>query len=799
MLSGHGNLQSKLILLVAMLTLFYFLLNPVVAVRADSFPPHIQTAPTQQIDQDSPHFADKQAMLQPSLAPDTDLLATDVSSVPLNPERWTNLPPISIEEIFANLAARAAQTDPGISAANSPNAIQVDCSEAGLDAGLAQGGTITFNCAASTQITLTTPKEVLKDSTIDGGGKVVLSGGTLLRHFVVRNGVSFTLQNISLIEGYADYGGAVFLNQRSKLIVRNSILQRNISSVSGASLYGRDNTNLLIENSDISYNFSDQAAGVFYTEKLTTVQIQSSSFISNTATKWGGVMVIGEDSTATIVGSNFTQNVAKLQNAGTIYALSMEFLSISDSKFINNHCKGYAGGRFGYAGAAIAGAAKTLQLQRVVFEGNITDQWYGGAIEIEDSDLTMSDVIMNSNASSALNAESSKLTIVNSTFDHNSGWEGGAFRLRDSALTLTNTTFTQNSAELDGGAIDAYEVTMLVNNSTFSFNNAGHSGGAIYTSHDYDNNYGEYRNVMFTNNEAKYDGGALYEFGGADINAVSFNNNHAGGDGGALGCIGCNVQFSVFNQNFSETTGGAVYCSVGSIWDSTLSNNRAAEAGGAVYTDHTCQIGRTLFTGNSANDGGGIYISRSTTELTNVTFSRNKAEASGGAIYVVGEYLGGSAKISHGTLQANEAITGTSVYVEPDVNGLSDGKIELSNTLLWGSKPSSLCAGYLNITSHHTFASDTSCNLTGTGDRQNISNPKLSVLDIYGGATSVHMPLTGSPLLDTGECQSDILNDQRQFLRPGIAGGKCDIGAVERAPSDKDTPWPKVFLPLVAR
>jgi hypothetical protein len=53
-----------------------------------------------------------------------------------------------------------------------------DCTEAALDAALAKGGVVTFNCGPSPiTITVTQAKAIKQDTVIDGGGKVTLSGG----------------------------------------------------------------------------------------------------------------------------------------------------------------------------------------------------------------------------------------------------------------------------------------------------------------------------------------------------------------------------------------------------------------------------------------------------------------------------------------------------------------------------------------------------------------------------------------------------------------------------------------------
>src|ERR1051325_6032472 len=60
------------------------------------------------------------------------------------------------------------------------------CDEAALDAALAGGGLVTFNCGASlVTIAVTGTKVISADATIDGGGLITISGGGAVRIFDV--------------------------------------------------------------------------------------------------------------------------------------------------------------------------------------------------------------------------------------------------------------------------------------------------------------------------------------------------------------------------------------------------------------------------------------------------------------------------------------------------------------------------------------------------------------------------------------------------------------------------------------
>src|SRR5258708_10123181 len=81
------------------------------------------------------------------------------------------------------------------------------CNEGGLDAALAGGGGITFNCGPSpVAISILKEKDITANVSINGGGLVTISGRNRARIFRVNAGASLTLNNISL--AYAAANGA---------------------------------------------------------------------------------------------------------------------------------------------------------------------------------------------------------------------------------------------------------------------------------------------------------------------------------------------------------------------------------------------------------------------------------------------------------------------------------------------------------------------------------------------------------------------------------------------------------------
>jgi hypothetical protein len=85
------------------------------------------------------------------------------------------------------------------------------------------------------------------------------------------------------------------------------------------------------------------------------------------------------------------------------------------------------------------------------------------------------------------------------------------------------------------------------------------------------------------------------------------------------------------------------------------------------------------------------------------------------------------------------------------------------------------------------MSSDTTCNFSNHGDRNNI-DPKLGSLGFYGGPTQTIPLRSGSPAIDAGNpsgCTDGkgklLATDERGMPRPDKPDDKtgCDMGAYE--------------------
>ena len=232
-------------------------------------------------------------------------------------------------------------------------------------------------------------------------------------------------------------------------------------------------------------------------------------------------------------------------------------------------------------------------------------------------------------------------------------------------LKIYGGTFSGNQAAR-GGAVYNYRTVKMYAGS-FLGNNATTYGGAIcqpgsqyariYLGAEND---GKGNGIIFENNKAAKNGGAIYTQTQSSLiaygNTAFISNSALTDNGGAVTAYGVvNLNNSTFEKNSSGLRGGAIYLSnsdadlttrFSKITNCTFSEN-VAKHGGAVAaysSDETLPEGAIVdvsscdFISNTAeSDGGAVYVGRkSTVTIDDVLFEGNSG-TEGGALYVTGE------------------------------------------------------------------------------------------------------------------------------------------------------------------
>jgi hypothetical protein len=268
--------------------------------------------------------------------------------------------------------------------------------------------------------------------------------------------------------------------------------------------------------------------------------------------------------------------------------------------------------------------------------------------------------------------------------------------------------------------------------------------------------------------------------GGAAPIAISgltiSGGNGANGGGGGL-CLETAVLLTLSavevtgNSTTNGVGGGVLQAVPGSelvILNSTIVNNSTASGfngGGLDLADGSALIVNSTISGNTAGgtDGGGVEFEVLGDGLTvrNSTIVGNSSTTSGAGLRLDG----GAVKLS------STIVAGNAAPIVGDIEGVVEAS---SDHNLIGND-----VGLVGI------FNGVNGNLVGTFVTP--IDPRLGPLQLNGGHTRTHAPLTGSPALDKGFAPGEVTSDQRGSLFVRTFGAAPDIGALEVQPNPGPT------------
>jgi hypothetical protein len=325
------------------------------------------------------------------------------------------------------------------------------CTAAALASAVAAGGVVTFDCGPQpVTIELTSEVPVSKDTTIDGGKLVTLSGKKATRILHIKSAWNvatplLTVQNLTFVDGFTTdamntmstmQGGAAIFEDGGSLTVIDCTFTGNQCAstgqdVSGGAINGQGVGTLLVEGSTFTGN-SGSNGGAIGTQ-AENVTIVNSTFTGNSATGTGGNPGNGGD------GGAMSYDGSK--NAWTMCG----------DTFSNNHANASGGAIF-----RVAYADEPVTIDRSVFDGNSVDPTTGNA--------------------GGLYLEYATITMTATTIAHNTAHFGGGIWIgHDAVARLTSDTIADNTATMGGGIWFAGGVTGTLLNLTV----AGNAGNGM--------------------------------------------------------------------------------------------------------------------------------------------------------------------------------------------------------------------------------------------------------------------------------------------------------------------------------
>ena len=631
-----------------------------------------------------------------------------------------------------------------------------------------------------------------KNIRIDGKGHTI-DAKNLGRIFKINNWCDVTLTNVTLTNGNATVGGAIynfgnldlvhvnFVNNTAKyggaimnsaygLVLDDSTFTNNTAKIGGA-IYNSEDC-FVVGNSTFTNNTA-KIGGAIYNYGIGFV-IGNSTFVNNNAADGAGAIMNG--GLGFVVGnSTFTNNTAKI--GGAIYNYGIGFV-VGNSTFANNTAED-AGAVYNEGDNSVVGNS--------TFANNTAED--AGAVYNEgDNSVVGNSTFVNNTATSIGGAiiNNGKLVVDNSAFEDNAAnYYGGAI-LNNGKLVVDNSAFEDNAANYYGGAIFNWD-DLQVTNSAFDGNdilvrniramdNVDHGGAAIY---NWKNGKLDISKSNFTNNIKNYKNGdrlvgAVATIGDATISDSYFVNN-SGRWGGALSVMG--GEFSIVTNfididgtkfvNNSALYGGAMFVwgSNYSISNSVFDNNSAFgkgnmtpnnnNGGALVVTQGNIPISGTIinsnFTNNKAQYGGAAWINEGTVDISNSNFINNTATVEAGAIGFEPAYTKITATV-YGTNFINNTagVDGGAIY--------SNGDLRISDSDFDNNKAQKADIIYSNINgllsingnnySNYTENKAPIINLAGIETISSDGGVIITVLDnktvnvCYGDVVTLHAIIT---------------------------------------------------------
>ena len=454
---------------------------------------------------------------------------------------------------------------------------------------------------------------------------------------------------VKIYKSKAKHGGVIYSCNNSSIIIdENSKVQFNHSSATlGGTLYTEKNSFIIVKGKSTSSftNSNANNGGASYITgscNMTITENSTIAFLNNKAKAEGGSVYSDSSSYVMFKGNSvvtITDNRAT--QGGAIYSKAR-----SNIKFDNNSTTVFNRNEATQNGGCIYTEQSDIQFKgtcRVMFNNSVVFNGAGGAILCTENSFVSfisSKVSFYNNI--VYNGEGGALCSINSTalfegesdvvFNNNKATEGGAANLDlNSSLTIRNNSivsFDFNLATM-GGAVNfqshshgIFEMNSLL---VLRGNKASQNGGAFnlesqsyiefkqFVKVEFDRNdaerggaifltlsttlYKQYSIIIFKNNTASQDGGAIYIGDQSHLtfmtdSNVTFSHNMASDYGGAMysEMIGSTIEFNssniLFHDNNAGTTGSSVYINLPKQCNSTCLTNGVLGTNITDYNKH---------------------------------------------------------------------------------------------------------------------------------------------------------------------------------------------------------------------
>jgi len=487
-------------------------------------------------------------------------------------------------------------------------------------------------------------------------------GGTIVR---VNSGGSFTMNsgvvlrsNINMTAN-AD-GGAVTVLGGGRFIMSGGTISGNSVSRNGGGVFVNTGGAFTMNGGVISGNNSQQHGGGVYATGSGAVFIMNGGMISgNTAGGNGGGAVVTVSAVTVMNGGEISGNRGAI--GGGVRVTARGVLTLANGRISGNTSTSNAGG------VSVTGAGSIFNLNSGEISGN-TAGGFGGGVAMETSSTfnlnggRISGNTANGNGGGVVVTSSAVTAMNGGEISGNTGADGGGVRITARGVfTLVNGRITGNTARATAGGVSTTGAgsTLNINGGEISGNTSGGNGGGITVT----------SSAVSTMTGGEISGNRGADGGGARISArgvLTMSNgrisgNSASGAGGGVSVSDANSEFNINGGEISSNTAGGVGGGI-SVTNSSgstmnggeISGNRGTEGGGVRASGRgvfTLANGRIINNTATSGTGGGI----SAAATAGSTFNLN-----GGVVAGTGANI---AAVVSGTHNLNRAAPGNAVII----------------------------------------------------------------------------------------------------------------------------------------
>jgi len=300
-----------------------------------------------------------------------------------------------------------------------------------LTKGQIQTPAVTISGPGSGDLTITTDglNGAFDGFRISGTGDAVVSGLTLSKIRILSdNSGKLTVNDVSISESSADFGGAIWALNSGDLEITDSTFDSNHGNDRGGAIYVGNSANTTISDSTFTNNTAGSYGGALHFEHSADITLNHVDITGNVSSGFGGGLMFTGDITGDVSISNSTIDSNSGTYGGGAYIASDVDFVMSNSTLSNNTANRGAG---------------------FIFEG------------------------------AGNNAIINNSTITENAASHGGG---GVYVQAGSSLTINQSTISANSAANRGGGINICGATAVVmlSGSINSGNSSGASGLADF-------------------------------------------------------------------------------------------------------------------------------------------------------------------------------------------------------------------------------------------------------------------------------------------------------------------------------